>query len=526
MFMGVKRELAALTSEVTIIPADDPARASWFVGARLSAQPVQNVGELRAIVDERLGGARARVARAETELAKQLAADIEGYDEAVDDELIAHAAALRCASGLPENAEALIARLRRHTQELSAASTIHAEAEAAAVAAEQRLEELAPGSDLSVDVELLREVSQDVILAEAAARAAQRELGAATGAVRPEQRIALRVAGRRAFEADLRLKQVLQENRPLVGAASALILVAAAALGAAAAGAVGWPAAIVLGAVLAVVALASLLQRRRAVHPARQACASAERDARRLGDELRQQEEKFGDWGVRVMSSMAADDALRTVLHRWQTLVGHGVDPEHVEELIDTVAELEAARARREQAARAKDDCAAAWSQIASELGIPPEPAPEPVPTLDLLERALTVRAVADDRLHDLHEAERRLAARERLAELLRGRTIAELEAEADELTAAAGEDGSTAPLLYVDQHGISLHGRVELMQEAQRLGPDGRFVIVTADPGEWNAARTAMTGADGADALSEIDLRESVASAAITESRPWFASS
>ena len=526
--MAVKKELTTLTSEVTIVPADDPARASWFLGARLSAQSVRSIIELREIVDQRITGARARVARAETELAEQLAADLNGNNEADDDALIAQATAIKLAVGLPPDADTVVRRLRREAEELSAALTSAAGADGASAAAERRLEALAPGGDLTVDVELLRETSQDVILAESAARSAQHDLGAAAGAVRPEKRIALRVAGRRAFDADLRYKSVLRETRPLVAAAIALIVVAAATLVTGAAGAISWPAAAALSGVLVVVALAAMLQRHRAVRPVRRACVDTEAEARQLGDDLRKQEDQFGDWGVRVMKSMAADDALRGVLERWQGLAGRDVDHEHVDELIDAVAALDKTRARQRQAAETLDECAAIWLQTTSELGIAPEPTPEIGPTLELLEGALSVRPAAAERLHDLHAAERRSAARARLADLLRGRTIGQLADEAAELTAAAGDDeGGSGPLLFVDHDGVSPDGRIDLLQEAGRLGPEGRFVVVTTDPSEWNAARMAMPGADDRDAIAEIDLRDSVLAPAIpiTEPRPWFAS-
>jgi hypothetical protein len=526
--MAADREFTPLTMEVTIVPADDTVRTSSVLCTRLSAQPVRNIFDLRLIVDRRITGARARVARAEAELAKQLAAELEGFDEAADDELMKQAEAIRVAVVLPANAEAVIQRLHGDAAALMAALSRAAAAEAAATAAECRMAALAPEGNVSIDIARLRETSRDVVLAEAAARSAQQELGAAAGAVRPEARIALRAAGRRAFDAGARFERVRKETKSLIAAALALTLVAGAAIAAASARAIGWPAAAALSGVLAVVALAALIQRRRAVHPSQLARIDAEAEERRLAQELRAQEEQFGDWGVRVMKSMSADDELRVVLERWQSLAGRDVDPERVEELIEAIVAVDETRSQRQAAVEAADDRTAAWLQTTSELGLSIEPALEPGATLELLDRALAVRAHATECLRDLHETEHRAAARSRLADLLRGRTIRQLDEEAEELTAQAGDDdGGVGPLLYVDDDEVSPDGRIDLLHEAARLGPDGRFVVVTADPGEWAAARMAMPGADDRDAFGEIDLRDGVVAPAIpiSEPRPWFAS-
>jgi hypothetical protein len=467
------------------------------------------------------------VARAESELAKQLVVELEGNDEAADDELIAQADAIRLAAVLPPNAEAIVRRLHEDEHALMAALTRAAEADAAAADAERRFNEIAPGGTVATDVELLRTTSDDVLQAEAAARVAQHDLGAAAGAVRPEERIALRAAGRRSFDADARHKRVMTETRPLVAAAIALLAVALAAVATAVAGAIDWPAAAALSGLLAIVALVAMIQRHRAIRPARRASVEAEAEARRLSDQLRTQEAQFGDWGVRVMHSMAADDELRVVLERWQRLAGHDVEPERVEDLIDAVAAIEATRDRRRDAVEVADDRTAAWLQLTGDLGVAADTALDPGPTLDLLDRALAVRARAETYLHELSDAEQRAAARSRLADLLRGRTVSQLDNEAAELDARAGDDdGGGGPLLYVDDDAISLDGRVALLQEVGRLGPDGRFVVVTTDPGEWTAARLAMQGGTD-DAVAELDLRDGAVAPTIpiTESRPWFAS-
>src|SRR6185295_19554651 len=124
-----------LVSEVTIVPADDPARASWFLGARLSAHPITSVEELRGVVDQRVVGTRARVARAEAELARQLANELAEYDEATDRALVENAEAIRLAVGLPDDAELLVSRLRQYGQQLRAASSLLSEADIAVVEA-------------------------------------------------------------------------------------------------------------------------------------------------------------------------------------------------------------------------------------------------------------------------------------------------------------------------------------------------------------------------------------------------------
>ena len=414
----------ALTSEVTIVPADDPAQASWFLGSRLSAHPIGGVDELRDVVDQRLSGAQARVARAEAELARQLVSELEGHDREADEALIEQTAAIRLAVGLPLDAE-----LRRPAApaDPGPAGRVVAEGRGgwAVAEAERRLQQLAPGAPLTADVELLREASHDIAMAEAAAQAAQADLGTAAKAVRPEQRIELRAAGKRAYQADLRYKKALAETKPLVAAAVALVVVAAAAVGAGVAGAIGLPAAGALSGVLLVLAVGALLQRRAVVHPARRTCVEAETTARTLGEELQEREDVFGDWGVRVMKSMAADDALRAALQRWENAAGHEVDPEHVEHLVAAVAALDEARARRGRAAEEEGQSHAGWLETVAALGISTEPALEPGPTLDLAERSLALRSVTRDRLPQLEEAERRLAARMRLDDLLRGRELA-----------------------------------------------------------------------------------------------------
>ena len=522
---------SALTSEVTIVPADDPAQASWFLGTRLSAQPIAGVDELRHVVDQRLSGTQARVARAEAELARQLDTDLEGHDRDADEALIEQTAAIRLAVGLPLDAELRVGRLRQQTHDLRAASSVRAEADGVVAEAERRLQQLAPGAPLTVDVELLREASHDVAMAEAAAQAAQADLGTAAKGVRPEQRIELRAASKRAYQADLRYKKALGETRPLVAAAVALVVVAAAAGVAGAVGAIALPAAGALGGVLVVLAVGALLQRRAIVRPARRTCVEAETTARELGDELREREDVFGDWGVRVMKSMAADDALRAALERWEAAAGHDVDPERVEHLVAAVAAIDEARDRRGGAAEEEGQCHASWLATAAALGISTEPALEPGPTLELAERSLSLRSTAPDRLRELDEAERRLAARMRLDALLRGRTLDELEHDAKVLTGEAGEhDGHDGALLYIDQEPIGPDERVHLLQEARRLGPEGRFVVVTRDPTEWSAAHSTVRRAHGDDSdpegETEIDLRDPAGSTrASRDTRPWFAS-
>lgn len=521
-----------LVSEVTIVPADDPARASWFLGARLSAHPITSVEELRGVVDQRVVGTRARVARAEAELARQLARELADYDEATDRALVENAEAIRLAVGLPDDAELLVGRLRQYGQQLRAASSLLSEADVAVVEAERRLQDLAPGTSLTTDVELLRETSQDIALAEATAQNAQRELGTAAKAVRPEQRIELREAGKRAYQTGLHFKQALRETKPLLLAAVALFAVAAAAGGAAAVGAVSTSAAAVLGGVVCVLALGALVQRRSVVRPARRACVAAEADVQMLGTQLRDQEEQFGDWGVRVMESMSADDALRAALERWEAVAGQDVDPQQVEQLAAAVSSLDQARTLRQRAGEEQSSCEAEWSRTAESLGISTEPLPEPAGTVELAERALARRDVATEQLRQLHDAERRQGARMRLAEILRGRTLTQLEADAQSLTVEAGGDGDRDhPLLYVDQDTIGPDERVDLLQEARRLGPEGRFVVVTRDPSEWNVASAAVRRAhDETDAERtsvEIDLREPEATAEpqADDRRPWFAS-
>ena len=521
----------ALTSEVTIVPADDPAQASWFLGTRLSAHPIGGVDELRDLVDQRLNGAQARVARAEAELARQLLTDLEGHDDAADAALIEQAAAIRLAVALPLDAELRVGRLRQQTQELRASSSLRAEADGTVAEAERRLQRLAPGVPLNVDAELLREASHDIAMAEAAAQAAQADLGTAAKAVRPEQRIELRAAGKRAYQADLRYKKALADTKPLVAASVALVVVAAASFAAGAAGAITLPAAAVLSGVLVVLALGALLQRRSVVRPARRTCVEAETTARDLGEDLRAREGEFGDWGVRVMKSMAADDALRAALERWEAVGGHELDPDQVEQLVAAVASLHEARAWRGRAADEEGQAHASWSATASALGFSTEPAPEPGAMVELAERALALRAGATDRLHELDQAERRLAARMRLAELLRGRTLAELEHDAKRLAAEAGDhDAGDGALLYIDQEAIGPDERVNLLLEARRLGPDGRFVVVTRDPGEWSAAHSSVRRAAGDEGDPEreldIDLRDRASSTRTTDdARPWFAS-
>ena len=521
----------ALTSEVTIVPADDPAQASWFLGTRLSAHTIGGIDELRTLVDQRLSGTQARVARAEAELARQLVCDLEGHGGADDAALIEQAAAIRLAVGLPLDAELRVGRLRQQTLELRAASAHRAEADGAVAEAERRLQQVAPGVPLTADAELLREASHDIAMAEAAAQAAQADLGTAAKAVRPEQRIELRDAGKRAYQADLRYKKALSETKPLVAAAVALVVVAVAAVAAGAAGAITLPAAGALSGVLLVLAAGALLQRRSVVHPARRTCVEAETAARELGDELRAREGEFGDWGVRVMKSMAADDALRAALQRWESAAGHEVDPEQVEHLVAAVAALHEARSWRGRAADEESQCHAGWSATATALGISIEPASEPGPMLELAERALALRFAATDRLRDLDQAERRNSARMRLDDLLRGRTLDDLEHDAKLLTAEAGDDdGGDGALLYIDQGAIGPDERVNLLQEVRRLGPDGRFVVVTRDPSEWSVAHSTVRRSHGDESdlgrELDIDLRDGASSTRRSDdSRPWFAS-
>ena len=268
-----------LTSEVTIVPADDPAQASWFLGSRLSAHPIGGVDELRDLVDQRLSGAQARVARAEAELARQLVTDLEGHDEDADAALIEQAAAIRLAVGLPLDAELRVGRLRQQTQELRAASALRAEADGAVAEAERRLQQLAPGAALTADAELLREASHDIAMAEAAAQAAQADLGTAAKAVRPEQRIELRAAGKRAYQADLRYKKALGETKPLVAVAVALVVVAVASVAAGAAGAITLPAAARSAACSSCSRWAPYCSVGRSC-PARRTCVEAETTAR------------------------------------------------------------------------------------------------------------------------------------------------------------------------------------------------------------------------------------------------------
>ena len=406
----------------------------------MRAHPVGGIAELRDVVDQRLNGTQARVTRAEAELARQLVHDLEGHDEAADAALIDQTAAIRLAVGLPLDAELRVGRLRQQTLELRAASSLRAEADGAVAEAERRLQQLAPGAALTADIELLREASHDIAMAEAAAQAAQADLGTGAKSVRPEQRVELRASGKRAYQADLRYQKALAETKPLVAAAVALVVVAVAAGAAGAAGAITFPAAGALGGVLVLLALGALLQRRAVVRPARRACVEAETEARMLGDDLRAREDEFGDWGVRVMKSMAADDALRAALQRWETAAGPDVDPEQVEPLVAAVAALDEARARRGQAAEEEGQCHAGWLETAAALGLPTEPAPDPGPTLELAERSLALRSRATDRLGELDQAERRGSARMRLNDLLRGRTLDQLEHDARLLTAEAGE--------------------------------------------------------------------------------------
>jgi hypothetical protein len=149
---------------------------------------------------------------------------------------------------------------------------------------------------------------------------------------------------------------------------------------------------------------------------------------------------------------------------------------------------------------------------------------------LELAERALALRFVATDRLRDLDQAERRGAARMRLDDLLRGRTLDDLEHDAKLLAAEAGDDGGDGALLYIDQEAIGPDERVNLLQEARRLGPEGRFVVVTRDPSEWSIAHSAVRRSHGdvSDPAREpdIDLRDDAGSIRTTDdSRPWFAS-
>ena len=484
----------ALTSEVTIVPAEDPAQASWFLGTRLSAHTIGGIDELRDVVDQRLSGTQARVARAETELARQLVTDLDGHDEAADAALVEQTAAIRLAVGLPLDAELRVGRLRQQTQELRAASSVRAEAEGAVAEAERRLQQLAPGAALTADIEL-------------------------------------RSVGKRAYQADLRYQKALRETKPLVAAAVALVVVAVAAVTAAGAGAITVPAAGALSGVLLLLALGALLQRRAVVQPARRTCVDAEAEASALGDDLREREAEFGDWGVRVMKSMAADDALRAALQRWENAAGHEVDPDQVEHLVAAVAALDEARARRGQAAEDEGQCHAGWLATATALGIATEPGPDPGPILELAERALALRAVATDRLRELYEVERRVSARMRLNDLLRGRTLAELEHDAKLLTAEAGDhDGGEGALLYIDEEAIGPDERVGLLQEARRLGPEGRFVVVTRDPSEWSVAHSTVRRAHGDESDPargpEIDLRDGASSIRTTgDNRPWFAS-
>jgi hypothetical protein len=520
-----------LRTDVTIVPADDPARASWFLGARLSAQPIGGADELRSVVDQRLAGTQARVARAEAELARQLSTELAAHGVASDDELIEHADAVRLAVGLPDDAELRLGRLRQQVQDQRAATSQLAEAEAALAEAERQLRQLAPGASANADAGSLRAASRDIIAAEEAAIAAQSDLGKAVRAVRPEQRTELRVAGKRAYQADQRFSGAMRETKPLLLAAVALFAVGAAAAGAAVAGAVSVGAAGVLAGVLLVLALAALLQRRSILRPARKARIEAESNAESLGSGLRDQEDEFGDWGVRVMQSMSADDALRAALERWVALVGPDVDPRQVEPLLVSVSALDAARARRAEAADEQDRCTAEWATTAEALGIATEPPPDPGAALVLAEQAVARRAVAIEQLRELHEAERRLVARQRLANLLRGRRLDELEDEARLLTAEAADDADAdRPLLFIEQDAVTSDERVRLLREARRLGPEGRFVVVTQHAADWNAANAAVRRAldeAGDDAGLEIDLREvDVApEPPVADTRPWFAS-
>ena len=191
---------------------------------------------------------------------------------------------------------------------------------------------------------------------------------------------------------------------------------------------------------------------------------------------------------------------------------------------------LHEARTWRGRAADEESRCHAGWSATATALGLSTEPGPDPGSVLELAERALALRFEATDRLRDLDQAERRGSARMRLDDLLRGRTLDDLEQDAKLLAADAGDDGGDGALLYIDQEAIGPDERVNLLQEARRLGPDGRFVVVTRDPSEWSVAHSAVRRSHGdeSDPTREldIDLRDDASSMRTTDgSRPWFAS-
>ena len=288
-----------------------------------------------------------------------------------------------------------------------------------------------------------------------------------------------------------------------------------------------WPAAIVLGGVLVVLALAPCSNG--GGGPPRPPSLRRNRGrGARLGDHLREHEDQFGDWGVRVMKSMAADDALRAALERWEAVAGHDVDPDQVEHLVAAVAALDQARDLAPAGRGRRGRCTAVWMTTASELGIATDPAPEPGPTLELAERALARALIAADLLRDLHDAEQR------------GRhACGSTDSCADERWPSwpttrrsspqrrATTRGARPPPLRRPR-GLAPDGRIDLLQEAAVWAP--RAVrrrhprSQRMDVGRWPSPARRRPRSDPTRRCATSSCAP-VRFEPITETRPWFAS-
>ncbi len=199
----------------------------------------------------------------------------------------------------------------------------------------------------------------------------------------------------------------------------------------------------------------------------------------------------------------AATAALEEAMAAWIDLAGVHADVDTLDEVLGLAAEvattaesLTAAEVALATGDREREAALDAWRRAVDAARGAPDSAPERLPVLlaGLRERQARQR-VAAGRLDALRAAEARAEARARLAELLAGRSLGELDRAARHAAADADPEPEPRPLVVVDAgEGTSAVRRRALRRLLDDLDGALPVAVVTSDvtAPEWDRAKSA----------------------------------